>query len=484
MRALLICFSILWLALLNAHQAFSSERRFEELFQDFDARGMSVQEKRFLQAALSFQGFYNGLTDGKWGRGSQAAIERYSSDTFSIEPLNVHAATLTLDFVDQVETYGWFMSYQPIFGVSFAFPGNAMKLAKTSDTFRYWKADDGSAELALWKAVPASLARYHLELEAEVAPGSQPYTVRNANLWVTSLVDREGQHRYLRSDRMIGDWSMLAITAAESAKHLLNGVSTSVSLGRAPNFSLPDDGRITSLVALFSDWLDSRDQEPNASVSNQAPVEPEEEDGEGWTSSGSGFYVSASGEVLTNAHVVEGCASVLVDGEPAVIVAASSDFDLALIRTSPPQPPKIVSRFASDTAQLNQDITVVGYPLRGLLGGVNITRGAVTSTKGLFGDLTRMQISAPVQSGNSGGPVLDETGAVVGVVVSKFDAKRYADLAGEIPQNINFAIRGELAKLFLAANQVGYVVGSDAAPLSSVDLARKAQRFTVLIECR
>ena len=144
------------------------------------------------------------------------------------------------------------------------------------------------------------------------------------------------------------------------------------------------------------------------------------------------------------------------------------------------------ARFAARPARLNADVTVAGYPLAGLLGGLNITRGAVTSLKGLGGATGAMQISAPVQPGNSGGPVVDVAGSVVGVVVAKLDAGMVARETGDIPQNVNFAIRGEIAKLFLFQNEVAPAEAeAGAAPaLAPEDLADQVKRFTRFVTCR
>ncbi|WP_145962903.1 hypothetical protein [Mangrovicoccus ximenensis] len=75
-----------------------------------------------------------------------------------------------------------------------------------------------------------------------------------------------------------------------------------------------------------------------------------------------------------------------------------------------------------------------------------MTRGAVTSMTGLRGDRREMQISAPAQSGNSGGPALGARGEVLGVVVAKLDAAAVAADTGDLPQNVNFEIRGEVAR--------------------------------------
>jgi S1-C subfamily serine protease len=95
-----------------------------------------------------------------------------------------------------------------------------------------------------------------------------------------------------------------------------------------------------------------------------------------------------------------------------------------------------------------------------------------------------MQITAPVQPGNSGGPLVAADGEVVGVVVSKLDATYVADLTGDIPQNVNFAIRGEIAKLFLFQNGVEPTLGVSDIPISPVDLAEAASGYTGFVECR
>ena len=169
-----------------------------------------------------------------------------------------------------------------------------------------------------------------------------------------------------------------------------------------------------------------------------------------------------------------------IDGLAATIIATDEAFDLALLRVSP-APMAEPAQFAEKPARLNSDVTVIGYPLPDLLGGLNVTRGSVTSLKGIAGDGVRMQISAPVQPGNSGGPVVNAAGQVVGVVVSKLDAQMVADATGDIPQNINFAIRGEIAKLFLYQNGVEPVEVEEAPAVPPEDLAEVAQGFTRLV---
>lgn len=131
--------------------------RYRVLLDEFDARGMSQDEKRFLQAALAFQGYYNGLQDGKWGRGSQASIENYSMERHSVEPLNIHSATLAFDFFSEIEASGWRIKNLKRFGISFAFPSKILSPIKNTHRLSLWQDGEKGVELAVWSTEPREL---------------------------------------------------------------------------------------------------------------------------------------------------------------------------------------------------------------------------------------------------------------------------------------------------------------------------------------
>ncbi|MEX0815304.1 MAG: serine protease, partial [Dongiaceae bacterium] len=129
-------------------------------------------------------------------------------------------------------------------------------------------------------------------------------------------------------------------------------------------------------------------------------------------------------------------------------------------------------------------VVVVGFPLRGLLASAaNVTTGTVSALAGIRDDIRYLQITAPVQPGNSGGPLLDMSGNVVGVVVGKLDALAVAEVTGDIPQNVNFAIKDSVARSFLDANGIDYETAPADRDLSAADVGERARRFTVLLEC-
>jgi S1-C subfamily serine protease len=98
-------------------------------------------------------------------------------------------------------------------------------------------------------------------------------------------------------------------------------------------------------------------------------------------------------------------------------------------------------------------------------------------------DTRYLQISAAVQPGNSGGPLLDTNGQVVGMVAAKLDALKFARATGNIPENINFAIKTGMLRDFLDNSVVAYQTTDAKADLQTSDNARKARDFTLLIAC-
>lgn len=201
---------------------------------------------------------------------------------------------------------------------------------------------------------------------------------------------------------------------------------------------------------------------------------------------GSGVVV-APGRVVTNHHVVDGCSRLQVAGRGAATLRASdARVDLALIdwEGADAEVGGTPVALREDAAQVGEPVTVVGYPLAGLLSGLNVTTGIVSSAGGPRGDRRLLQITAPIQPGNSGGPLLDGAGRLLGVVVAQLDARRVIQLGGRSPQNINFAITGGVVADFLAAHGVAPARADEAPPaLTTQEIARRAQRFTVLVEC-
>jgi len=204
-------------------------------------------------------------------------------------------------------------------------------------------------------------------------------------------------------------------------------------------------------------------------------------------SSGTGFFVSGRGHVVTNHHVVKQCKSIQVGYsggllEKATLLATDRKNDLALLVSDlrgeivPGLKPRI---------RVGENIYVYGFPLSGLLSKTgNFTVGYITSAAGLGDDTSQLQISAPVQPGNSGGPLVDKHGNVVGVIVSKLNVLRLAKYIKDVPQNVNFAIKASIAASFLEANGLEVPEALSTETLEPADIASRSKKYTVRVVCK
>jgi len=252
-----------------------------------------------------------------------------------------------------------------------------------------------------------------------------------------------------------------------------------VALGRA--------GAPVSLPAWVSGPARASQQEPPpapASAQGPAPVSKPEH----VASSGTGFFVTPDGDVLTNSHVVEDCTAIRVTSDAgatavAKVVARDARNDLALLQTG--LAARRTAAFRT-SIRLGETVEAFGYPLTGVLSkSGNFTLGNVSALVGLGEDSRYLQISAPVQPGNSGGPLLDQNGNLIGVVSAKLNAlKLMVATNGDIAQNVNFAIKSSIVTSFLEANGVGYATGAATQPMQPADLADLAKGLSVYVECQ
>jgi TPR repeat protein/S1-C subfamily serine protease len=201
---------------------------------------------------------------------------------------------------------------------------------------------------------------------------------------------------------------------------------------------------------------------------------------------GSGFYVSAAGHIVTNQHVVDGCKEMrLAGGMVLQMLVADKANDLALLKA--PRPGAGFVRFRDGHGvRTGESILIAGFPLRDEISSeINVTTGNVSSLAGPDNDRTLIQITAPVQHGNSGGPVLDLSGNLVGVVQSKFDpsADAGSDNTIDVPQNVNFAVSANTLRSFLDAQEIEDETAPSKDALSTAAIAQRAHDFTVSLEC-
>ena len=129
-------------------------------------------------------------------------------------------------------------------------------------------------------------------------------------------------------------------------------------------------------------------------------------------------------------------------------------------------------------------VVALGFPYAGLLAtSPQVTTGAVSALAGIHDDSRVLQLTAPIQPGNSGGPLLDLSGNVVGVVSARINELAIAEATGTLPQNINFAIKSTIIREFLDAHRVDYLTSQSVTKIDPADVGEMATRSTVMLEC-
>jgi serine protease Do len=197
--------------------------------------------------------------------------------------------------------------------------------------------------------------------------------------------------------------------------------------------------------------------------------------------------VTNDGYLITNAHVVKNCTEIRVNSfggnqELGNLVAKDQANDLALLRLNSKPSGVGALRFG---VRLGGNVEVFGFPLSQVLAtSGNFTSGTVTALSGLGDDSRYVQVSAPIQPGNSGGPLLDESGNVVGIVTATLNPFTQIKSQGNIPQNVNFALKATIAANFLQDNNIKFQIGEATQPAKGPVLADQARAISAYIECR
>jgi S1-C subfamily serine protease len=259
--------------------------------------------------------------------------------------------------------------------------------------------------------------------------------------------------------------------------------STSIhSSGRAPHARQIADAIESRAKKFITDW----------NLDNKALATPQNGDSDSkkqTISMGTAFAVTQSGDLVTNEHVVSKCSTVAVKQGKHYYVGRiafrESVADLAVIKlTTKPENMSYARLRQSPELKAGDPAIAYGFPLLGSLADEgNLTVGNVSALRGLKNDANYIQISAPVQPGNSGGPLLDSSGNLIGVVSSKLDALNALARSGDLPQNVNFAINLSVLKDFLTRAGVRVTEATSRFEVRPDEVGDRAKGFTYSVEC-
>ena len=307
------------------------------------------------------------------------------------------------------------------------------------------------------------------ELDKYTSIGAKIFKKKNKNVWsidypsktithLTVLSDEQYEYEKIRiakikvtSKGLDGKPVNLNHLVAERVKtrqYRIESYAGGIMVAKEPNSILKK-----KIVIDFSNMTIIETYEINGSIETIArykcPTGNDSDTNETSGSSGTAFFINSRGHLLTNNHVVQGCELSKISYEnkdyDARLIATDETLDLALLKVD--IKPKSFFVFSKDEVKKLNKVYVAGYPLgKGLSDDLKISSGIVSSLKGYQDNSNEIQIDAPINRGNSGGPIVNENGDLVAIAVS--------GLAKDQTEGINFGIKSSAAETFLRSNKI------------------------------
>jgi S1-C subfamily serine protease len=194
----------------------------------------------------------------------------------------------------------------------------------------------------------------------------------------------------------------------------------------------------------------------------------------------SGFFVTPAGDVLTTSAAVQSCSRITLDGDTdAEVIADDSTSGVALLRPKEALAPREVASFADRLPRLQSEITSAGYSFGGVLNAPSVSFGTLADVRGLQGEENVNRLALRSRPGDAGGPVLDRTGAVIGMLTAAPEG------GPQLPEDVSFALA--TSTLMAASRAAGVTLpvpaAADGASLTAFQLSEKANGMTVLVSC-
>ncbi|WP_341365607.1 trypsin-like peptidase domain-containing protein [Yoonia sp. BS5-3] len=193
----------------------------------------------------------------------------------------------------------------------------------------------------------------------------------------------------------------------------------------------------------------------------------------------SGFYVDDAGTVVTTPEVLDSCTDLTFDRETdAEVVASDPDLGIAVLRPVEALAPIGIAAFQTALPRLQDQVAVAGYPFNGVLSAPTLTFGQVVDIRGLTGNEDIKRLSILPQPSDAGGPVFDQSGAVLGMLLPRQDGNTRV-----LPPEVNFSVDASEIVDFLEAQEITARTVGVSPAISPVALTRRAADITVLVSC-
>ncbi len=424
---------------------------------------LTAEERRELQVALKWAGFYNAAIDGAFGRGTRASMAAWQAEN-GFESTGILTTAQRAALIAQYNAVLEGMDLQTVrdekAGIEIALPTGVVEFDRYEYPFAHYSATgeiDAQVLLISQAGDQDTLyGLYDIMQTLEIVPLDGQRERRSSSFLLIGRNDRMISHTEaeLRNGEVKGFTLIWPAGDEERRTRILDAMTSSFT-------------RIDGV--LDPSWTDNAEQAVDlvAGLQIRRP-----------RLSRSGFFVSDSGAVVTTLEAVQNCSRITLDNDGEARLAAADDkLGVALLEPTTALAPRAVAQFSSSLPRLQSDVAVAGFSYGGLLGAPTMTFGAVSDLRGLRGEPELTRLEAETLEGDAGGPVFDQAGGVLGMLLPREGSDR------QLPANVSFAANGQAVQSLLTQSGISSQRRDSQAPMAPEDITAIARDMTVLVNC-
>lgn len=427
---------------------------------------LSSDERKDLQSALQWFGFYDSAIDGAFGRGTRASMAAWQ-EANALEPTGVMTTRQRKQIFDAraaiIAELGLEAISEEEAGIEITLPLALVEFDHYQPPFVHFIEKNGSGMRVVLISEPGDRATlrglYDILQTLEVVPHTGERTLDDRGFTIDAANASVSSHTSVTLSGGVIKGYMLIWTpeAADRAGRVLAAMNASFKTigGRAldPGLVSLDDAQRRSLLA---------------GMEVRKPL-----------LSRSGFFVSDSGAVLTTVEALRGCRRITIDRDIEARITTQDDKSgLAILTPVKQLAPRHSARFEPDALRIGTEVALAGYSYEDALPSPTLTFGFVEDSKGLSGEAGIARLSLSALPGDAGGPVVDGTGAVLGMLIP-------ADTNGGrvLPADVSFLADATAIKAMLTSAGITPQTAEREAALPPEDLTDLATSITVLVSC-
>lgn len=433
---------------------------------------LTAEERRELQSALQWDGFYQGAIDGAFGAGTRRSMASWQ-EAMGYEPTGILTSAQRAGLVDHFRAeqtaIGLTLLTEEEAGIEVPYPAALVEFDRYEPPFVHFREKDGSGFRLLLVSEAGDQTTlaglYDLMQTLEIVPVEGERQLGRTGFTIAGRNDTLASHTDVRLSGGLIKGFTLIWPPAEAARAAR--VVAAMTAGFRPLGDRALDEGLGEPLA-----IDRADLVSGLEVRRPAL-------------SRSGFWLDAQGLVATTSEAVGECDRVTVgNGHEASVALNDAANGLAVLRPAEPLAPRAHARLAAAPARTGGDIAVPGFPYEDALDTPVVTFGTLADSRGLDGEEGRDRLAIAVRAGDAGAAVLDGRGQVVGMLLPRAD-----DTGRVLPDDVAVALDaavlagGLSAAGLLPATEAATETGAPAGQLAPEDITALGRDLAVLVSC-